>query len=182
MKIAITGHTNGIGKAFAEALLDRGHETVGISRSGGENIRRIAHTVKLIEPCDLFINNAQSYFAQTEILYELWKKWQGQTKWIWNISTQMTESPVDTKTEHNEIDISLYRIQKISLEEASRQLQHKNSLPKITIIRPGKVKDNEAGASNPKEWVENVVDIIANRHDFHVTELSLIHNKHNFKI
>lgn len=182
MKIAITGHTNGIGRAFAEALQARGHEIVGISRSGGENIRRIAHIVKLIEPCDLFINNAQSYFAQTELLYGLWRKWQGQTKWIWNISTQMTESPVDTQTEHDELDMSLYRIQKISLEEASRQLQHKNSLPKITIVRPGRVKDNEADASDTKEWVRNVIDIISNRQNFHVTELSLIHNKHKFKI
>ena len=58
MKIAITGHTHGIGKAFAEQLANRGHSIVGISRSGGENIRRIPHTASLIEMCDLFINNA----------------------------------------------------------------------------------------------------------------------------
>ena len=58
MKIAITGHKKGIGKSFAEQLSARGHEIVGISRSDGENIRRTAHTASLIEPCDLFINNA----------------------------------------------------------------------------------------------------------------------------
>lgn len=182
MKIAITGHTNGIGRALAEVLQLRGHEIVGISRSEGENIRRIAHTVTLIEHCDVFINNAQSYFAQTELLYELWKKWQGQEKWIWNVSSQMAGSPVDTKTEHNEIDISLYRIQKISLEEASRQLQYKRSLPKITIIRPGKVNDKDADANRTKEWANNLINIICNRQNFHISELSLIHNKHNFKI
>ncbi len=68
MKIAITGHTGGIGKSFAQLLATKGHDIVGISRSGGENIRRIEHTASLIEPCDLFINNAQSMFAQTELL------------------------------------------------------------------------------------------------------------------
>ena len=43
MKIAITGHKKGIGKAFADQLSARGHEIVGISRSDGENIRRTAH-------------------------------------------------------------------------------------------------------------------------------------------
>jgi len=44
MKIAITGHKKGIGKAFAEQLSARGHEIIGISRSDGENIRRTVHT------------------------------------------------------------------------------------------------------------------------------------------
>jgi short-subunit dehydrogenase len=37
MKIAITGHTAGIGKEFAEQLSQRGHSIVGISRREGEN-------------------------------------------------------------------------------------------------------------------------------------------------
>ena len=75
MKIAITGHTAGIGKAFASLLSSRGHEIIGISRRDGENIRRVKHTASLIEPCDLFISNATSMFAQTELLYEVWQQW-----------------------------------------------------------------------------------------------------------
>ena len=69
MKIAITGHSNGIGKAFAEQLTARGHSIVGISRRDGENIRRVPHTASLVEDCDLFINNAQTQYAQTELLH-----------------------------------------------------------------------------------------------------------------
>jgi len=36
MKIAITDHTNWIGKALAELLVNRGHTIVGISRRQGE--------------------------------------------------------------------------------------------------------------------------------------------------
>ena len=67
MKIAITGHKKGIGKAFAEQLLERGHEIVGISRSDGENIRRTAHTASLIEPCDMLINNAISFYESIQV-------------------------------------------------------------------------------------------------------------------
>lgn len=182
MKIAITGHTSGIGKSLAEILQVRGHEVVGISRRDGENIRRTAHTANLIDPCDIFINNAQSQFAQTELLFEVWKKWQGKEKWIWNISTHMTTQPVDVKTEHNEIDISLYRIQKQSLEESSKQLQHKSSLPKITIIRPGAVKNNTAGANSYDEWAKQLIEIISTKESFYIPEISLVYTNINFKI
>jgi nucleoside-diphosphate-sugar epimerase len=39
MKIAITGHTAGIGKALAEIYANKGHEIVGLSRRNGYNIR-----------------------------------------------------------------------------------------------------------------------------------------------
>src|SRR5210317_985925 len=91
MKIAITGHKKGIGKAFAEQLIKKGHSIVGISRSDGENIRRTSHTASMIEPCDMFINNAISMYAQTELLFEVWHRWQNseQVHHIWNISTQV---------------------------------------------------------------------------------------------
>jgi putative NADH-flavin reductase len=97
MKIAVTGHKRGIGKAFAEQLSDRGHTIVGISRSDGENIRRVAHTASLIEPCDVFINNAISMYAQTELLFEVWHRWQHSdiVHHIWNISTKVCESDTD---------------------------------------------------------------------------------------
>ena len=53
MKIAITGHKKGIGQEFAKQLAQQGHNIVGISRSDGENIRRVAHTASLIETCDM---------------------------------------------------------------------------------------------------------------------------------
>ena len=83
MKIAITGHTAGIGQAFTKILESRGHEIVGISRRTGDNIRRIEHTANLIEPCEMFINNAQTQYTQTELLYAVWQRWQGKEKYIW---------------------------------------------------------------------------------------------------
>ena len=179
MKIAITGHTAGIGKAFANQLRTREHEIIGISRREGENIRRIPHTASIVEPCDMFINNAQSGYAQTELLYEVWKRWQGSEKYIWNISTMMTEQPTNSKPDgQNDVDMSLYRNQKLSLEEASRQLRFKSTWPQISVIRPGGVatqphhRENKA---NVDEWVKNVIDAFTLHDKIYISQISITH-------
>ena len=184
MKIAITGHTHGIGKAFAEQLSARGHTIIGISRGGGENIRRIPHTATLIEPAELFINNAQSNYAQTELLYEVWKRWANwlppRHKWIWNISTIMTEEPIHSRPDgHDDVTMGLYRNQKLALEEASRQLRHQDNWPKISIIRPGSVGTTDDYDKKEKSdvtvWVKSVIDAFTQHPNIHVSELSIGH-------
>jgi NAD(P)-dependent dehydrogenase (short-subunit alcohol dehydrogenase family) len=178
MKIAITGHTAGIGKAFAEQLAQRGHSVVGISRREGENIRRIVHTASIIEPCDMFINNAQTGYAQTELLYEVWRRWQGQQRYIWNISTMMTEQPINGRPDgQNDIEMSQYQNQKLALEEASRQLRFKNVWPQISVIRPGGVAtqaqfDNSKKA-NVEVWVKSIIDAFSHNNNISISEISV---------
>ena len=143
MKIAITGHRRGIGKAFADNLAARGHDIVGISRSDGENIRRVAHTASLIEPCDMFINNAISFYAQTELLFEVWHRWQNikEAHYIWNISTKLCELDHDININGLTLRESMqYRNQKMALELAHRQLNSQASNIKMSLIRPGDVR------------------------------------------
>ena len=178
MKIAITGHTAGIGKAFAEQLAEQGHSITGISRREGENIRRVPHTASLIEPCDLFINNAQTGYAQTELLYEIWTRWQGKEKYIWNISTMMTEQPINSQPDgQDDLTMSQYRNQKLALEEASQQLRFKNSWPQISVIRPGGVAtqdhyDNSKKA-DVKLWVKSIIDIFSHNDNINISEISV---------
>jgi NADP-dependent 3-hydroxy acid dehydrogenase YdfG len=49
MKIAITGHTAGIGQAIAKQYQSQGHKIVGISRRNGHNIKVIPKICDLIE-------------------------------------------------------------------------------------------------------------------------------------
>ena len=151
MKIAITGHRKGIGQAFAEQLSARGHEIVGISRSDGENIRRTAHTASLIEPCGMLINNAISFYAQTELLFEVWHKWQNikEVHHIWNISTKVCERDHDIDIKGLTMRESMqYRNQKMALELAHHQLNFQPSNIKMELIRPGSV--NTQTFSDPK--------------------------------
>ena len=187
MKIAITGHTAGIGQAFTKILESRGHKIIGISRRTGENIRRVEHTANLIESCDMFINNAQTQYAQTELLYAVWQRWQGQEKYIWNISTQMTEQPINgTPDGQNDLTMSQYRNQKIALEEASRQLKFKNTWPQISIIRPGGVATQETfdntNKANVDLWAESIVDMFSHNKNIIISEISVGYTKKRIPI
>jgi nucleoside-diphosphate-sugar epimerase len=181
MKIAITGHTAGIGRAFTKILESRGHKIMGISRRTGDNIRRVEHAANLIDSCDMFINNAQIQYAQTELLYAVWEKWQGKEgKYIWNISTQMVEQPINTRPDgQNDLIMSQYRNQKIALEEASRQLRFKNAWPNISIIRPGGVATQETfdnkNKANVDMWVESVLNIFSVNNNISISEISVLY-------
>ena len=163
MKIAITGHKRGIGKAFAEQLSERGHSIVGISRSDGENIRRVPHTASIIEPCDMFINNAISMYAQTELLFEVWHRWSDikEVHHIWNISTKLCEKDRDIHINGLTMRESMeYRNQKMAMELAHRQLDAQASNIRMTLIRPGSVKTqsfSDADSITATEYVRQVL-------------------------
>ena len=167
MKIAITGHKKGIGQAFAKQLEQRNHTIIGISRSDGENIRRVKHTASLIESCDLFINNAISQYAQTELFFEVWQRWKGQRKWIWNIGSIVSILP---KVPEEQAE---YRIQKVALDESSKQLQNLSSWPKITVIRPGHINTQGRGGADVDVWVKSVLNAFDTDKEIHITELSI---------
>ena len=134
MKIAITGHSAGIGQALAKIYTEQGHEVIGLSRRIGYNIRSVPKVASIIEPCDVFINNAQVGFAQTELMWEVWNRWRGKNKTIINISTQMTDNSVAPKEEWDQ-----YLIQKKALELAHSQCQERSLLPKLILIKPGAI-------------------------------------------
>jgi len=163
MKIAITGHKKGIGQEFAKQLVEKGHNIVGISRSDGENIRRTAHTAALIEPCDMLINNAISFYAQTELLFEVWHRWQHakEVRHIWNISTKLCEQDHDIDIKGLTMRESMqYRNQKMALELAHHQLNFQPSNIKMELIRPGEVRTqsfSDPDAITAEDYVKQVL-------------------------
>jgi nucleoside-diphosphate-sugar epimerase len=160
MKIAITGHTAGIGQALANQYSSRGHEIVGLSKRHGHNIKVIPKIADLIEPCDMFINNAQASFAQTDLLFEMAKRWQGTKKHIIVISTMMTQSPV---SELFGLDMDAYRVQKIALEEAVKQIRYQQLGISLTIVRPGNIATSPEKkvppAADVNHWAQTLVNI-----------------------
>lgn len=174
MKIAITGHTAGIGQALANAYC--GHEIVGLSRREGHNIRVTPKICDLIEPCDMFINNAQAGYAQTELLFEMAKRWQSTGKHIVVISTMMTQQAVSSLPG---LDMDHYRVQKIALEEAVRQIRHRNLGLKITLVRPGNIATSDDKTVPPAADVNNWARVLvatlnmAESNNLAISELSL---------
>ena len=182
MKIAITGHTAGIGQSLANILQNRGHEIVGLSKRHGDNIRNTPKIVEKIIACDLFINNAQAGYAQTELLYAVWQAWQDQPgKHIWCIGTMMTQIPVELDVPgHSNIDMSQYRNQKIALDDAITQLRNKKHMPVITMIRPGSIATQHGQKAewphcDVDTWTNTIIStmLLANEQGMRFNELAL---------
>ena len=159
MKIAITGHSKGIGQALAEVYESRGHEIVGLSRSNGYNIKSIPKCASVIEPCDVFINNAQAGFAQTELLFEMHRRWRGQEKTIISIGSQITNYPIATIENMEE-----YWLQKHTLDQAHVQLRYLYHLPRLVLVKPGDIATTPEKTSPPSalpsSWAMTLVNML----------------------
>ena len=133
MKVAITGHTKGIGKALADVFTTNGHNVIGFSKSTGFDIgdpNAVLEILDFASDCDIFINNAYVHIGQTELLKGFINKWTGQDKLIINISSKFvfqTDTPprfqeyVANKNEQNKI-----------IENRMRA-----GLPKVMNVLPG---------------------------------------------
>ena len=170
-RIAITGHSAGIGQAFAKIYKEQGHEVVGLSRRNGFNIRNISKLLGEIESCDIFVNNAQIGFAQTELLFAVHQAWQGvPNKQIISISTLMTSLPSSCI---QGLDMLHYHVQKTTLEEAVRQLRGLQDWPKLCLIKPGKIDTQGQGGVNVDAWAKKVLETIDTYPEMEVEELSI---------
>lgn len=112
-KIALTGHTKGIGKALADTFTSHGHTVTGYSKSNGYDIGEESVRNSIIEQTkdfDIFINNAYHPFGQTALLDSIINQWNETDKLIINISSKMVhytlggfEDYVNAKKNQNEI-------------------------------------------------------------------------------
>jgi NAD(P)-dependent dehydrogenase (short-subunit alcohol dehydrogenase family) len=116
MKIAITGHTSGLGKACFDYYSNLPtFEVKGFSRTTGFNITKPRTIITHISnfKYDIFINNAYDGFAQVNLLYELIKKFEGK---IINISSNSSDG-IKNK-------VWPYAVHKSALDKANQQLFH----------------------------------------------------------
>ena len=176
MKIAITGHSAGIGKALAAEYARDGHEIVGLSKRDGNNIRNVPKIADMIEPCDVFINNAQAGYSQTELLYEVANRWQGTKKHIIVISSILAQIPICPIPG---LDMNQYRVQKVALEEAARQIRWLKLGINIAIVRPGDIATQDhktvPPAADVNNWAKSLVDMfrMADANNLVIPEIAL---------
>ena len=138
MKVAITGHSTGIGAALATFYKEKGYEVVGFSLSNGYDIRIPEQRKQLITEsadCDIFFNNAHPdySFAQCDLLFELWEAWANTEKKIVNISSSLTMRWQCDNGKNWDIK---YRSAKVALEESCEFLWNKGSWPSVVCISP----------------------------------------------
>ena len=181
MKIAITGHTAGLGAEFKKTYEADGHDVLGFSRRNGYDLRdwsSMQEMLQQVNSCDMFISCAKPDFVQTTILYELWKQWKGQNKIIVNISSILTYYPTCPSNLFNDPMMDLYRNSKLSLNEATMQLTFKNPLPKIMLIKPGHLYNQPMTSEQElslSTWVNTFKSMVklAQDNNLNISELTL---------
>jgi NADP-dependent 3-hydroxy acid dehydrogenase YdfG len=144
MKIAITGHTNGIGKAVADLYPDH----LGFSRTNGYDISK-SEDVKLIiettiaKECDVFVNNAYHGAAQTT-LFELLLS-------HWNTDSSKTIVNINSRTIYNAPNQRQYtadkKLLRSSAVNAIRDIDRKC---RVININPGYVKTDRVAEVHNK--------------------------------
>ena len=98
MKIAITGHTKGIGKSLYDKFEGQGHTVIGFSASTGFDIGDPITIKEILDfslDCDIFINNAYHPTGQTLLLKAFLSSWNGTDKLIINICSKSALVPAE---------------------------------------------------------------------------------------
>jgi len=147
MKYAVTGHTSGIGKALYENYLPN---AVGFSRSNGFNITKdINKIIDQSKDCDVFINNAQEGFFQTELLYELSKTFKGK---VINIGSMSKDWITGYKKNYK------YAVEKQALNSMNDQLFWEGF--NTSIINLSYVDTSDEKTSEEKINVKYIIEMI----------------------
>lgn len=170
MKIAITGHTKGLGAALVK-LLTPDHEIVGFSRTNGYDIEQDATIERIIaevEDCDIFINNAKSWWSQIDMFSKLLLDWQGQRKRIINIGSHVTVWNYKTnRLNFPKISANHYIAMKTALKAASYNAWENNAWPLVHLVQPGPFVNtgfipDERTHMTAEQVAKSIVDSIIN--------------------
>ena len=175
MKIAVTGHTSGIGKATFDAL-SVDYDVIGLSRSNGYDITTELGRSKIIDAvydCDVFVNNAFDYSnytdAQVVLARKMFDMWTGEQKYIVNISSRVND--------FQQINNQQYADAKLSLDKFYEETSMSNT-PSVLNFRPGatdtRVMQNSTVDKMTPEHVAGVIKfVIDNLQNFRIRNITL---------
>ena len=176
-KVALTGHTSGIGQGLYKYFQERGNDVCGFSRSNGFVLPGAeSQVLEQIQDCDIFVNNALPVVSQISLLKQLWPKWVNANKKIiviGSIITQFDDTCHWASTISEFPVMQEYQKQKLELDRLCKSFQYgynKWPIPcSLTVINPGYVATNIFIPGNPPaelfmsvDQVVSVVDYVLN--------------------
>lgn len=176
LKIAITGHTSGIGQALYTHLKEQGHEVLGFSRSTGHDLGEtatISHIIEASMNCDVFINNAYYDWTQVDLMFAIFENWKDQERLILNIGSDSGDGIKDY--------FHPYATKKAAIDHGSAQLNRvHNAKCRVTNLKPGWVRTPQIEhlkITEPQlepEQITGLVDYILNLpKGMHISTLSV---------
>lgn len=159
-RIAITGHTKGIGEQLWNRLDKRGFELKGFSRSNGYNLLKTSTCKKVVREvadwnADVFINNAYVPDNQVRLMYLMYEQWQDRPRLIVNLSATSSDSITNFSQMGYNSDWTPYVSDKARLDWASLQLanMYKKGKCRVSLVKPGFVDTDST--SMFKEFAED---------------------------
>lgn len=169
MKIFVTGS-----RGIANAIKQLPYEVSTLSRSDGYDIEQWRNWINVFKDCDVFVNNAQSKFYQTELLVHMAMSWKDQpNKMIINIGSMVADYQRTVGEDNKFWD---YRLQKQSLQEAYIKLS-RDCQCKIALINPGAVDTDMVKHLQcnkmPTTMIAQYVDMIIQRPELRRLDLWL---------
>lgn len=180
MKLAITGHTKGIGASLKETFERNGCSVLGFSTSTGYDIGNAntrKHILDSAFDVELFINNAYHPTGQLELLKDLITLWEGQEKYIINVLSKIVYIESDYFPE----DVKEYKNAKVELKKFTDE--YKGSI-RIYSILPDLLKtdfplsslyfDPHKDGINTTAVAEMIYDIFKYRQQMHVPEIEIL--------
>lgn len=167
MKVYVTGSSRGLGRAIKKQFSKVQTEVIGLDRPE-YNLDNIENYIK--NDFDIYVNNAEHYFAQTCLLYALFETNKNRPCHIINIGSVSSDG--DRK------EVNEYAVQKTALEKACTQLTLVKSKCKVSLLKPGRmrtdmVKHIDAPKLDPREVARAVLWIAAQPEHVNVKSLSI---------
>ncbi len=163
MKIAVTGHAAGLGKAIAERLARDEHEIVGFSLENGFDFTTEDGFKKIVfgaVECDVFVNCAHDRdkhgMDQARLLASMFHHWQDQEKHIVSIGSEAPDRP----TQGFHAGTSCYRAAKAALDVVATELNCKPGRCRVSTVRPGWIRSEivEQLAKHTGRQIEDLLE------------------------
>lgn len=179
MKIAITGHTSGLGKELFEQLsID--NDVIGFSRSTGYNIAKNKNLiVKESLGCDVFINNAYEMYGQLALFEEMYTTWKNdERKTIINIIS-LSKYPQILDQAQTRYALSKQALSKATLDAVFDDKRY----CRVIAVNPGwidtpRVKQVTHNKLTTKECAELIIPLLSLPDSLEIFEISLNKRKH----
>lgn len=131
MKVVITGHTSGVGKALSIALSRRGDTVIGMSRANGFDIADINSIVAAARDADVFVCNAHAAFWQADLLFEMARLWADSPRRLIIAMGSLSANGINPAQ-------GRYAVHKKALDAACEQLQADTTIKcRLTLLRFG---------------------------------------------
>lgn len=166
MKIAITGHTSGIGQEIFKKLLENGHDVIGYSLDNDYDIGNVSDCNEIVNEnldAEVFINNAYHFTGQIILLKEFIRIWKNQNKLIVNIGSHVINGDTEVQDQR-------YIASKRKLNDVANS--YIENMPNITNIILDWVKTPLSDGLSSKPMLTS--DAVSTFINF------IINNKNNF--